>query len=159
MAVAAEQGVFLLVNAGGLTCALPISHVVETMRPLPVEKLSGAPGFVRGVSVIRGAPTPVVDLAALLGRQWSDTLTRFVTLRLAERRVALGVDAVLGTCELSPESLERMPPLVGGVDDAAGGGVIKEIGVRDERLLLVLRASRVVPDGLWETLAARGGVA
>jgi chemotaxis signal transduction protein len=36
------------------------------MRPLRIEPVGGTPGFVRGVSMIRGAPTPVVDLKALL---------------------------------------------------------------------------------------------
>jgi purine-binding chemotaxis protein CheW len=36
------------------------------MRPLPIKPIAGTPGFVRGVSIIRGAPTPVIDLKALL---------------------------------------------------------------------------------------------
>ena len=51
----------LVVMVGARACAIPLDHVAETMRPLPIEPVAGTPGFVRGVSVIRGAPTPVVD--------------------------------------------------------------------------------------------------
>ena len=56
----------LVVTAGAHACAFPLHHVVEIMRPLPIKSVAGTPGFVRGVSVVRGAPTPVVDLKALL---------------------------------------------------------------------------------------------
>ena len=57
-----ERSPVLIVMAGARACAIPLDYVAETMRPLPIEPVAGTPGFVRGVSVIRGAPTPVVDL-------------------------------------------------------------------------------------------------
>ena len=67
------SGLALILLAGDQLCALPVGHVGETMRPLPVETLAGGPPFAPGVSVIRGQPTPVVDLAEVLGRSsgWS----------------------------------------------------------------------------------------
>src|SRR5205809_310773 len=57
----------LIVAVRSGACALPLMHVIETMRPLPIEPMACALSFVRGISIIRGAPTPVVDLGALLG--------------------------------------------------------------------------------------------
>jgi purine-binding chemotaxis protein CheW len=57
----------LVVGVKGRLCAVPLTHVIEIMRPLPVEPISDVPLFVQGVSIIRGIPTPVVDLGALLG--------------------------------------------------------------------------------------------
>jgi chemotaxis signal transduction protein len=55
------------------------------MRPLPVERIAGMLSFVRGVSIIRGVPTPVVDLGVVLGTP-GEAVDRFVTLRaLAEQ--------------------------------------------------------------------------
>jgi len=99
---------YLLVRAGTLTCALPLSHVVETMRPLPIEPLANAPAFVRGLSIIRGAPVPVVDLGALLNTPSSRPPPRFVTVRAGERRVALAVDGILGLRDIASLSLDDM---------------------------------------------------
>jgi purine-binding chemotaxis protein CheW len=152
MSANADQVRCLLVRVASLKCALPLPHVVETMRPLPVETLWGLPPFVVGLSVIRGASTPVVDLSALLGRPPSEKVTRFVTLRLADRRAALAVDEVLGTCDLAPEVLAELPPLLG--EQAAER--VEAIGVLDAQLLLVLRVSRLVPETVWPRLAAGG---
>jgi chemotaxis signal transduction protein len=63
---ALETSPVFVVMVGARACAFPLHHVAETMRPLPIESVAGTPSFVRGVSVIRGVPTPVVDLKALL---------------------------------------------------------------------------------------------
>src|SRR5437667_12610117 len=84
---------WLLCRAGMCLCALPLEHVVEIMRVLPIETLSGAPRYVRGLCIIRGSPTPVVDAALLLG----DVVIRperLVAIRTGIRMVALAVEAV-----------------------------------------------------------------
>src|SRR5579864_4751234 len=68
----------LFVRAGAHMCALALSNVAEIMRPLPIAPLAGAPEIVRGLSVIRGAPVPVVDLGRLLGSEAQSPSTRFV---------------------------------------------------------------------------------
>ncbi|MCX6539541.1 MAG: chemotaxis protein CheW [Acidobacteria bacterium] len=141
----------LVVTVGAHTCAIPLHHVAETMRPLPIEPVAGTPGFVRGVSVIRGAPTPVVDLKALLENgENSATYGRFVTLKLGERRMAIGVDGVVGLRNLDSAQLEELPPILRDV----AADLIEAIGARDAQLLIVLRAARIVPDEVWTTLAA-----
>jgi purine-binding chemotaxis protein CheW len=145
----------LVVTVAGRACALPLVHVEETMRPLPTSSLAGVPQFVLGVAVIRGAPVPVVDLAAVIGAGTSDEVSRFVTLRLGERRVALAVEAVLGLRDLDAARVDQMPPLLRG----ACAGVVAAIGTLDQELLLVLRSSRIAPDDLWQELETRGAPA
>jgi chemotaxis signal transduction protein len=58
---ATEVSPVLVVMVGARACAFPLHHVAETMRPLPIKHVAGTPGFVCGVSVIHGTPTPVVD--------------------------------------------------------------------------------------------------
>jgi purine-binding chemotaxis protein CheW len=71
------------------------------------------PNFVRGVSVIRGTPTPVVDLKALLeNSENSLSYGRFVSLKLEERRVVIGVDSVVGLKHLDSAQLGELPPLL-----------------------------------------------
>lgn len=141
----------LVVRARTRACAIAISHVAETMRPLPIETLAGTPRFVRGVSVIRGAVLPVLDLDALLGG--GDAVAgygRFVTVKIAEHRLALGVDEVLGIRNLSSSRLEVLPPLL----QHAGRGVIEALGADDAQLLVLLRVVRLVPEDVWAALAS-----
>ena len=148
---ASNSSPVLVVMVGALACAFPLHHVAETMRPLPIKPVAGTPGFVRGVSVIRGVPTPVVDLKALLENgENSASYGRFVTLKLDDRRVAIGVDSVVGLRNLDSARLGELPPLLRDV----AADLIEAIGTRDAQLLVVLRATRIVPDEVWTTLAA-----
>ncbi len=128
--------------------ALPLEHVLETMRPLPLEPIPGLPPFLVGWSVIRGAPVPVVDLTLLLGDERRQAGTRLVVVRSGERRVALCVDGVLGIRTLESASL---PPLL----DSTHAAFIGSIGALDARLLTVLETGRIVPAAAWDALQLR----
>jgi purine-binding chemotaxis protein CheW len=140
-----------IVTAGACACAIPVQHVVETMRPLPIERIPGAPAFVRGVSVIRGMPVPVVDLNTLLspGASSSASCGRFVIIRVGVRRIALAVERVVGLKELDETQIGEMPPLLHDL----GADLVEAIGTDDAQLLIVLRASRIIPEEIWATLA------
>ena len=148
---ASEISPVLVVMVGARACAFPLQHVAETMRPLPIEPIAGTPGFVRGVSVIRGLPTPVVDLKALLeNSDNSPSYGRFVTLKYDARRVVIGVDSVVGLRNLDSAQLAELPPLLRDVT----ADLIESFGTLDAQLLLVLHAARIVPDEVWSSLAA-----
>ena len=135
-------------------CALPLEHVVETMRPLPVQPLAGSPAFVCGVSIIRGAAIPVVDMGILLGTDDPPKPTRFVTIRTGrtgENQVALSVEEVVGVRELTLTSLRELPPLMG----EAAAEVVYAIGTVDTNLLFALQAARIVPDSVWQAIRNR----
>jgi purine-binding chemotaxis protein CheW len=124
------------------------------MRPLPIDRLPSAPEFVLGVSMIRGAPTPVVDAGALVG-QPDPAPTRFITLKAGERKIALAVESVLGIRALAAASLQPLPPLL----RKAGAGVIDTLAALDAELLAVIRLARAVTDRVFEaieTAEARG---
>ena len=137
-----------------LSCALPLEAVIETMRPLPVEAVSGMPRFVLGISIIRGGPVVVVDAGLLLGHRAS-TAGRAVTVRAASRTIALLVDAVIGVRTLTARSVAELPPLL----DKAAGDAVAAIAALDNELLLVLRAARLVPDDLPTGVALEGAEA
>lgn len=123
------------------------------MRPLPTEPINGMPAYVRGVAIVRGTPIPVVDAELLLFGTAASPATRFVTLKAAERRVALSVGAVAGIVEVPPDVIEAMPPLL----RLAGDDVIASIGALDEELLLVLSATRIASEEVWALAAHHAG--
>jgi purine-binding chemotaxis protein CheW len=146
-----DAGLSLFCRVRTRLCALPIEHVLETMRPLPIEPLAGAPAFVSGLAIIRGSPVPVVDAARLLGAG-EGRPARFVTLQTGGRRVALAVDGVVGVGTIPERSSHDLPPILGDV----AAEFVAAIGTLDADLLLVLRAARLVPEGVWEVLDAKG---
>ncbi len=134
-------------------CALPLAAVTETMRPLPYEPFPKAPPFVSGIAIIRGVPTPVVDMRALMGEQpltsvGSAAAGRFVTVKINSRAVALAFDAVLGVHNLSAGHVIGLPPLLKNV----AGETISDVAAKDTDLLLFFEASRIFPPGLIENL-------
>jgi len=138
----------LLCQAGTLICGLQLQGVVETMRRLPIEPLSGTPEFLLGVSVVRGSPTPVVDLARLLGEQGETRASRFVLVNAGGRHVALSVAEVMGLRAFDVTSLSALPPLLEG----ARAEFVSAIGVLDAHLLLVLESARILPKSIWAEL-------
>ena len=138
----------LLCRVGTRLCAVPLEHVVETLRPLPVEPLAGAPDFVLGVTLLRGEPAPVVDAARLLGASTGQP-ARFVALRVGERIVALAVDGVEDVRTLDEGTIRALPPLLRD----ARSDAVEALGRLDADLLLVLRSAALVPDAVWAQLA------
>jgi purine-binding chemotaxis protein CheW len=134
-------------RVGARICALPVEVVIETMRPLPIEPVAGVPAFVVGLAIIRGQPVPVVDAARLLGAVATEP-TRFVTIRVRSRCIALAVDAVVGVRTIDAGALGQLPPLLAGV----GRDVITAVGTLDAQLLLVLESTRVIPIDVWSAL-------
>jgi purine-binding chemotaxis protein CheW len=144
----------IIVGLNSCVCAVPLTHVIETMRPLPVEPISGVPSFVQGISIIRGIPTPVVDLGAILGTP-GERAERFVTLRVGDKQVALSVNAVLGVRDLDAiMTMRELPPLL----QRASKDVVETIGTLDEQVLMVLRAGWELPDEVWQTMTAQEAV-
>lgn len=157
------QGRSLLARAGGHLCAIPLAGVAEVMRALPIHRVGGAPPFIAGLAVVRGAPVPVVDLAALLAtpspgpaQAPGGTARLFVTLRVergsgGERQlVALLVAGVLGLRTLDPAQRAASPPLV----ERLAGEVIAAVTRLDAQLVMVLRTARLVPEPVWASLDA-----
>ncbi len=142
----------LLVRAGPRVCALPLVAVVETLRPLPVSAIAGVPAFVSGVAIVRGEAVPVLALGALLGDREPAPPARFVTVRAGARTAALAVDGVIGVAALGAGDASALPLLAD-----AYGGAVEALGARDEDLLVVLRAARLVPDEVHRALAAPAG--
>jgi purine-binding chemotaxis protein CheW len=144
----------LVVKLKSCICAVPVTHIIEMMRPLPVEPISGVPSFVLGVSIIRGIPTPVIDLGALVGTP-SEQAERFVTLRVADKQVALSMNAVVGVCDLGVVvAIRELPPLL----QRASNEVVETIGALDQQVLLVLREGWELPDEIWHALTAQEAI-
>jgi purine-binding chemotaxis protein CheW len=140
-----------LCRSGQRLYALPLAYVREIMRALPVDPVPAMPDFLLGLALIRGAPVPVLDCARLVDAGVPGQAARFVTLAVGERHLALAVDSVIGVRTLPVAALADVAPLLDGTD----ASLVQAIATLDAELLMVLRASRMVPESLWDALAAQ----
>lgn len=142
---------WLVCRAGVHLFALPLECVIECMRVLPIEAVAGAPRYVRGLCMIRGAPLPVVDPGLILGDRPSNP-GRLATMRVGGRAVVVAAEEVLGIRTIAAGTLSELPPLL----QDAFGDAVAAIGALDAELLFVLRAARIVPESVLDQLARDG---
>ena len=141
----------LVFRAGSLLCALPLDEVIETMRPLETRPLAGTPGFILGISVLRGVPTPVIDVARLLAGIAGE-VERYVAVHTERGPVALAIGTVLGIQATDAAPTDAHPALLGGSHRLVAG-----VATFGSEPLLMLQNMRAVPDEVWEAAAAVDG--
>ena len=126
----------LVIEAGAHVCAVPLPAVVETLRPLAIERLPEMAAGILGLSIIRGGAVPVIDLAALFRDAPASGLRRWALVRGDARLLALAVTDVLGVRALEVDGgtgLELVAPFVSAV-------------ARDgRRLVTVIAVARILP--------------
>lgn len=150
LAPALDAGVAALVFcAGPLYCALPLGEVIETMRPLATRPLAGTPPYVRGLTILRGAPAPVIDMTRLLTGV-DGVLDRYVAVRAGRGPIACATGPVLGVREIRVEPPEGPAALFTGVSKA----LIAAVGTIGTEPLLLLHSIAAVPDDVWEAAGA-----
>lgn len=134
---------------------MPLVHVVEIMRPLPIDPIAKAPTFMLGVAIVRGRATPVIDCGAFVQERALPAHTRWASVRCGDRAAMLAFEAILGVREL-PARADDLPPLLSG----APSDLLSGLALLDRALLLVLHGSRLVPDEVWQSFESRevGGV-
>jgi purine-binding chemotaxis protein CheW len=129
----ASPGSWLLCRAGAHLCAVPLVRILEVMRMMPVEPVADAPVFLRGISVIRGAPVAVIDLGRLLG-QARTAPTRIITVHIDGRTLGLAVTEVVGVRGEAEVGAHAPVPLL----RQAAAESISTIGTLDGEMLLFL---------------------
>lgn len=147
-------GAVLVFSSGMRIGALPLQFVRETMRPLPITAVESPSPFVAGLAVVRGETVPVVNVERVLSAQSSAGSFRepgrFITVRVADRSVALAVETVLGVWPSSAIDMASLPPLFEGSEAVAA------IGRLDGRLVTVLRAAALIPPEVWAGMRTEG---
>ncbi len=109
----------LLVRVAGVVYVLPLGSVVETLR-VENEQIQSVRG--REVVVIRGETVPLVRLRRTFGRSLDEgvpaDVAYMVVVGLADRRLGLVVDRLVGEQEVVIKSLNRFCGDVRGISGA-----------------------------------------
>jgi purine-binding chemotaxis protein CheW len=120
-----------------------ILRVDSIIRLQPVTQVPHAPGFVEGVTNLRGTVLPVVDLRRRFNLQAREAIkdARIVVAQMEGATVGMVVDAVTEVRKVPEEDIEPPSPFVTTVDSAFIAGIAK---VEDGRLIILLDVERVL---------------
>jgi purine-binding chemotaxis protein CheW len=138
---------------GDVHYALPIAGVREISMPLRMVELPRAPPAVVGVADYRGEVVPVVDLRVRFGHPMAPVTrkTKWIVASVANRSIALVVDAVTDVFGTAGRDL-RPAPALGGGEGARGIAAV----TNHDGLVFVLDAARLAE--LTEPLVDAGQV-
>jgi len=106
--------------------------------------LPQSPSFVRGVINLRGAVLPIVDLAARLGFEGSETSERSVIIvaQIGEQVVGLLVDAVSDIISVTDDVIQPTPD----VASETAKNFVRGLLAIDGRMISLIGLDRVLPE-------------
>lgn len=140
-----DQVRLVVFTAGGQEYGLEIDQVQEIIRPLPVTRVPGAPGYIEGVVNLRGNVVPVVNLHRRLALgQRTDSPTSRIIIVNSQDITGIIVDSVREVLGLPKKCIERKrlePPAGTSLPDMAHLG---GIGKNRDRIILLLDLDSVL---------------
>ena len=119
-----------------------ISSVESIIKMQELTKVPHAPGFVEGVTNLRGIVLPVLDLRKRFSMPKADESkdTRIVVTNVEGIKVGMIVDSVSEVLTIPDSVIEPTPPMISSVDTAFITGIAK----LDNRLVILLDLTRVL---------------
>jgi len=103
--------------------AVMVADVQEVLKIRELTRVPNAPGYIQGVTSLRGTMLPVIDLCNRLGLKPAkrNEKARIIVIRTDDEDVGLIVDRVNGVIRALPESIKPAPEHVEqGVDFLRG---------------------------------------
>ncbi|KIL50493.1 chemotaxis protein CheW [Jeotgalibacillus alimentarius] len=131
--------VFQLVNK---EYAVPVQNVQSIEKVMHITRVPGVPSYVRGVVNLRGVVTPIIDLRKRFSLEdgTEDEHTRIIIVNIGDIEVGFIVDSANDVLDLSSDSIEPQPNVVGSIEADFIEGVAKN----DRRLLILLQLDKVL---------------
>jgi purine-binding chemotaxis protein CheW len=119
-----------------------IADVESIVKMQAITVLPKAPAFIEGITNLRGAVLPVIDLRKRFGMPEAAATknSRIVVVVMGETKVGMVVDGVSEVFSIPEEAIEAVPPMATGVNAAFLSGIAKLEG----RLVILLDLSKVL---------------
>ncbi len=121
---------------------IPVSQVQGIEKLIHITRVPKTPSFVKGVINLRGVVTPIIDLKSRfgLGESNLNDSSRIIIISLEDMNVGVIVDSANDVLDISKDSIEPQPEVVGGLEQDFIAGVTKI----DKRLLILLHLDLVL---------------
>lgn len=122
--------------------SVSIHKVQEIIRLTDITSVPNSPPFVEGVINLRGQVIPVIDARKRFGLYEAERTdaSRIIVVDSDGKIVGLIVDSVTEVLQLSKNSVEPPPDIVGSVDS----DYIDGVGKYDNRLVILLNLDKVL---------------
>lgn len=116
-----------------------IASVQSIIKLQPITQLPHAPGFVEGVTNLRGNVLPVIDLRKRFGLslQEADKHTRIMVVSVDQTEVGMIVDGVSEVLTVPEQAVEPTPSITTTVDSTFIAGIAK-LGTSEGNYRLVI---------------------
>lgn len=136
MAQKKKSSQFVGFQIAGQEYAFRIEQIQEIVILDQVTKTPQVPDYVEGVSNLRGAIIPIINLRNLFGLEPrpADSETRTIVVNVGERTVGCSVDMVSQVMRIPADSIQPAPETV----TADGAKYITGFAKLDERLMILL---------------------
>lgn len=127
-----------------------IARVESIIKMQPITQMPHAPGFVEGVTNLRGKVLPVIDLRKRFGlpHQEADKNSRIIVVSVDQTEVGMIVDGVSEVLTIPEGAVEAAPAITATVDSSFITGIAK----LDQRLVILLDLGKVLSAQEQETL-------
>ncbi|MES1955480.1 chemotaxis protein CheW [Salinisphaera hydrothermalis] len=137
-----DQREVLVFTLGGEEYAVDILKVQEIRGYSNVTRIANVPDFIKGVTNLRGAIVPIVDLRLkfALGEADYTEQTVVIVLNIGERVVGVVVDSVSDVIGLSAEQIKPAPEFGGQMDTA----YLEGLASIDDRMLILIDAEAMM---------------
>lgn len=122
--------------------AIPVSQVLSIEKVEHITRVPGTANYVKGVINLRGIVTPIINLRSRfdLEEEQYNEHTRVIIVALNDMEVGLIVDSANDVIDISEESIEPSPEIVGNVEADYVLGVTKI----EKRLLILIDLKKVL---------------
>jgi purine-binding chemotaxis protein CheW len=122
--------------------ALPLDHVIRTVRMVAFTPVPDAPRSVLGIINMAGQMLPVIDLRLLFGQTAKEPELQdlLLVVQVEGQTAAVMVDEVLDVMEFTSKQVQSPPGAVSGSRFVAGAVQQEDI------LILVLNDSALFPN-------------
>lgn len=112
--------------------AIPVARIREIVQAVALARIPGAPALVEGIANVRGRLVPVLDARRRFGHTARPTALSdmLIIVDAGFRDVALHVDHVVGVSDVAdtmivtPESLVKRSPFIGGLAPLLDGTLL-----------------------------------
>jgi purine-binding chemotaxis protein CheW len=149
-AATADLVQFAALEIGGQTYALDIMRIKGIYNPLPITPVPRAPAFIEGVTELRGAILPVVDLRKRFDAPpIVNKLVKFVLVALEGRILALIVDGVVEVMRVARADVRAAPAMASGESSRYFSGVLHNKG----RIIMVVDLDAILTSSERVSLA------
>lgn len=132
----------VIFELGSENYGVDIAAVEGIIKMQEITRLPHAPSFVEGITNLRGAVVPVVDLRKRFGLMAQEATrdTRIVVANIGSTKVGLVVDAVTQVIRVAEDKIEPPPQMSVTINSA----FIKNIAKLDQQLVILLDLARVL---------------